>query len=219
MTTKMLFILNNFLIMSFRKQVNKYMSNRIKELRKLNKISQKELSKNLNITQQALSYYEQEKRVPNEATWQALANFFNVSVDYLKGYGYSKEHIYKLLDTMYKEDWMDETIFSAGLADKFLKDHVNNSLMINFFAKSSIEIYCENHGIRIPNKLRRNYGKYDLDFWKDNFSFIFDDTLIKRLLTTRDSYTDNEIKRLILSVIAEKNTKYTIDQTISKLKN
>lgn len=62
------------------------MSNRIKELRKLNKISQKELSKNLNITQQALSYYEQEKRVPNEPTWQALANFFNVSVDYLKGY-------------------------------------------------------------------------------------------------------------------------------------
>ena len=60
--------------------------NRIKQLRKLNKISQKELSKNLNITQQALSYYEQEKRVPNEPTWQALANFFNVSVDYLKGY-------------------------------------------------------------------------------------------------------------------------------------
>lgn len=60
--------------------------NRIKELRKLNKISQKELSKNLNITQQALSYYEQEKRVSNEPTWQALANFFNVSVPYLKGY-------------------------------------------------------------------------------------------------------------------------------------
>ncbi len=60
--------------------------NRIKELRQKNKLSQKELSKNLNITQQALSYYEQEKRVPNEATWQALANFFNVSVDYLKGY-------------------------------------------------------------------------------------------------------------------------------------
>ena len=59
--------------------------NRIKELRKLNKISQKELSKNLNITQQALSYYEQEKRVPNEPTWQALANFFNVSVPYLQG--------------------------------------------------------------------------------------------------------------------------------------
>ena len=193
--------------------------NRIKELRKKNHLTLKDMGSKLNMLDSTLSQYENEKRTPNEATWQALANFFNVSVDYLKGYGYSKEHIYKLLDTMYKEDWMDETIFSAGLADKFLKDQVNNSLMTNFFAKSSIEIYCENHGIRITNKLRRNYGKYDLDFWKDNFSFIFDDTLIKRLLTTRDSYTDNEIKRLILSVIAEKNTKYTIDQTISKLKN
>ena len=210
--------------------------NRIKELREKRSLSQrqfvtdfnkflstnKEQYKNMRgvkeITFGTASRWENNLNKPTEYMWQALANFFNVSVDYLKGYGYSKEHIYKLLDTMYKEDWMDETIFSAGLADRFLKDQVNNSLMTNFFAKSSIEIYCENHGIRIPNKLRRNYGKYDLDFWNDNFSFIFDDTLIKRLLTTRDSYTDNEIKRLILSVIAEKNTKYTIDQTISKLK-
>ncbi|MBI1700561.1 DNA-binding helix-turn-helix protein, partial [Lactobacillus crispatus] len=132
--------------------------NRIREIRENKKLSLKkttELLKSndlLTLTPDALAKYERGDRQPNEATWQALANFFNVSVDYLKGYGYSKEHIYKLLDTMYKEDWMDETIFSAGLADKFLKDHVNNSLMTNFFAKSSIEIYCENHGIRIPNK-------------------------------------------------------------------
>lgn len=60
--------------------------NRIKELRKLKKISQKVLVSNLGITQQALSNYEKEKRVPDQETWQALANFFNVSVDYLKGY-------------------------------------------------------------------------------------------------------------------------------------
>ena len=193
--------------------------NRLRELRKSAKYTLDDIEERTGINRGTYNNYESGKTTPKPKTWQALADFFNVSVDYLKGYGYSKEHIYKLLDTMYKEDWMDETIFSAGLADKFLKDQVNNSLMTNFFAKSSIEIYCENHGIRIPNKLRRNYGKYDLDFWKNNFSFIFDDTLIKRLLTTRDSYTDNEIKRLILSVIAEKNTKYTIDQTISKLKN
>ena len=47
--------------------------NRIKELRKLNKINQKDLVSNL-------------KRVPDQETWQALADFFNVSVPYLKGY-------------------------------------------------------------------------------------------------------------------------------------
>lgn len=60
--------------------------NRIKELRKLNKISQKDLVSNLGITQQALSNYEKEKRIPDQPTWQALADFFNVSVPYLKGY-------------------------------------------------------------------------------------------------------------------------------------
>ena len=60
--------------------------NRIKELRKLNKINQKDLVSNLGITQQALSNYEKEKRVPDQETWQALADFFNVSVPYLKGY-------------------------------------------------------------------------------------------------------------------------------------
>lgn len=60
--------------------------NRIKELRKLKKISQKDLVSNLGITQQALSNYEKEKRVPDQETWEALANFFNVSVPYLKGY-------------------------------------------------------------------------------------------------------------------------------------
>lgn len=40
----------------------------------------------LNMLDSTLSQYENEKRTPNEATWQALANFFNVSVDYLKGY-------------------------------------------------------------------------------------------------------------------------------------
>ena len=188
MTTKMLFILNNFLIMSFRKQVNKYMSNRIKELRKLNKISQKELSKNLNITQQALSYYEQEKRVPNEATWQALANFFNVSVDYLKGYGYSKEHIYKCLDDAYKEPYVKGYEVEPPFTSPFLS------------AKEEIEKYCEQNKISIPKDT-------DLDFWKTNFNFIFNDKSVNRLLTTKDKYSDSDIKELIINAIFWKTLK------------
>ena len=204
------------------KEVNIKM-NRIREIRENKKLSLKkttELLKSndlLTLTPDALAKYERGDRQPNEATWQALADFFNVSVDYLKGYGYSKDDIYKLLDTMYKEDWMDEKPLALGLADKILTEKISNNLIANFFAKSTIDIYCENHGIKLPISIRRNYGKYDLDFWKENFSFIFDDTLVKRLLTTRDSYTDNEIKRLILSAIAVKNTRYTIEETLNKL--
>jgi transcriptional regulator with XRE-family HTH domain len=60
--------------------------NRIKELRKKNHLTLKDMGSKLNMPDSTLSQYENEKRTPNEATWQALADFFNVSVPYLKGY-------------------------------------------------------------------------------------------------------------------------------------
>lgn len=149
------------------------MNNRIKKLRKLNKISQKNLVSNLGITQQALSNYEKEKRIPDQQTWEALANFFNVSVDYLKGYGYSKEYIYQQLDEAYKENWEDPTgqIKGGGF-------------------KKTVDAYLKQAKIKKPSNI-------DEQFWKDNFNFIFDNPNIKRLLTTKDSYSDNDIKLLL----------------------
>lgn len=62
------------------------MKNRIKKLRENKKLTLVELSKKVQIPNNTLSQYENEKRKPKLETWQALANFFNVSVEYLKGY-------------------------------------------------------------------------------------------------------------------------------------
>lgn len=158
------------------------MNNRIKELRKLNKISQKDLVSNLGITQQALSNYEKEKRIPDQPTWRALANFFNVSVDYLKGYGYSKDYIYKLLDDAYKEPYTKDYEIEPPFTNPVLS------------AKEEIEKYCEQNKIRIPKDT-------DLDFWKTNFNFIFNDKSVNRLLTTKDRYSDDDIKEIIINAI------------------
>ena len=173
MTTKMLFILNNFLIMSFRKQVNKYMSNRIKELRKLNKISQKELSKNLNITQQALSYYEQEKRVPNEPTWQALANFFNVSVDYLKG-AYSKEEIIKIVHDEYVKQRQSQDNKVYFLEVSTMNYYVIDNYLISVGA---IPFDIKKEGFLVSDEQINNFS-----FWSQSLEYIFDDLTIKWLL-------------------------------------
>lgn len=61
------------------------MKNRLKEIRQEKKLSQKDLTKKLNISQQAISLYEKGDREPKLETWQKLANFFNVSVPYLQG--------------------------------------------------------------------------------------------------------------------------------------
>ena len=156
--------------------------NRIKELRKKNHLTLKDMGSKLNMLDSTLSQYENEKRTPNEATWQALADFFNVSVDYLKGYGYSKEHIYKCLDDAYKEPYVKGYEVEPPFTSPFLS------------ARDEIKNYCKQNKISIPKDT-------DLDFWKTNFNFIFKDKSVKRLLTTKDRYSDDDIKEIIINAI------------------
>ncbi|MBD5429331.1 helix-turn-helix transcriptional regulator [Lactobacillus sp.] len=60
--------------------------NRIKELRKKENLTLKALGEALKMRDNTLSRYENEKRIPKSETWQALADFFNVSVAYLQGF-------------------------------------------------------------------------------------------------------------------------------------
>ncbi|SHH73526.1 helix-turn-helix domain-containing protein [Sporanaerobacter acetigenes] len=60
-------------------------SERLKELREEKNLLQKDLAKHLNISTSAYGYYEQGKRNPDTETIEKLADFFNVSTDYLLG--------------------------------------------------------------------------------------------------------------------------------------
>lgn len=62
-------------IMSFGKK--------LRSLREEKRLSQVELSKKLNVTSQALSQYELGKRIPDAEMIIRIADFFDVSVDYL----------------------------------------------------------------------------------------------------------------------------------------
>lgn len=157
--------------------------NRIKELRKKNHLTLKDMGSKLSMLDSTLSQYENEKRTPNEATWQVLANFFNVSVDYLKGYGYSKDYIYKLLDDAYKQDYPVTFDVEPPSGNFFIS------------SKDEIEDYCKTKKINIPEYV-------GLEFWQKYFSFIFKDKSIKRLLTTKDNYSDGDIKELIIEAIS-----------------
>ena len=58
---------------------------RLKELRKKKGISQLRLATDLNTTQNTISRYETGEREPGIAELIKLADYFNVSVDYLIG--------------------------------------------------------------------------------------------------------------------------------------
>lgn len=59
--------------------------NRIKKLREEKGIFQKDLAKLLKVSIPAINYYENEKRAMDTETASTLADYFNVSVDYLLG--------------------------------------------------------------------------------------------------------------------------------------
>ena len=158
--------------------------NRLKELRQRKNLTFKELSKKLQadgirISSDSLAKYERGEREPKIDKWQALADFFNVSVPYLQGIddkpntGYSKDYIYKQLDDAYKEDWKDPTgqIKGGGF-------------------RNTVDAYLKQAKIKKPSKI-------DNQFWKDHFNFIFDSPNIERLLTTKDKYNDDDIKLLL----------------------
>lgn len=56
---------------------------RLVELRKEKRISQSQLGEILSITQRSLSRLENGETFPDEQTLNAIADYFNVSVDYL----------------------------------------------------------------------------------------------------------------------------------------
>lgn len=153
--------------------------NRIKEVRKKKGLSLQQVADAVGVGNNTISRYETGKREPKLETWQALANFFDVTVPYLQGIddkpntGYSKDYIYKQLDDAYKEKWKDPT----------------GQIMGGGFDKT-VDAYLKQAKIKKPSNI-------DETFWKTNFNFLFDNPNIKRLLTTKDKYNDDDIKLLL----------------------
>ena len=55
----------------------------LKNIRKNRKLSQQKVAMDLNISREALSYYENGKREPSLALLVTMSQYFNVSIHYL----------------------------------------------------------------------------------------------------------------------------------------
>ncbi|MBV4439409.1 helix-turn-helix domain-containing protein [Clostridium tyrobutyricum] len=64
---------------------NNTLGNRIKSLREERSMNQLELAKILHIGNTTLSQYESDKRIPSDIVKKKIAEYFNVSLDYLMG--------------------------------------------------------------------------------------------------------------------------------------
>ncbi|MGM9571245.1 MAG: helix-turn-helix domain-containing protein [bacterium] len=60
-------------------------SKRLKQLRAKNKVSQAELARKLGMSQQAIAKWETEKATPDPEMITKIADYFNITTDYLLG--------------------------------------------------------------------------------------------------------------------------------------
>jgi len=60
-------------------------SERLKDLRLEKELSQRQLSRETGVSQNAIAHWENEKRVPNANAVIKLADYFNVTTDYILG--------------------------------------------------------------------------------------------------------------------------------------
>ena len=58
---------------------------KLKELRTEKELSQRDLAKETGLSQNAIAFWENKKRVPNANAVAALAKYFDVTTDYILG--------------------------------------------------------------------------------------------------------------------------------------
>jgi transcriptional regulator with XRE-family HTH domain len=76
----------------------------LKKLRSEKELMQKDVASALNITTSAYGFYEQGERIPNAETLEKLADYFNVSVDFLLGRTNLRNKKSELLNNKDKRD-------------------------------------------------------------------------------------------------------------------
>ncbi len=101
-------------------------SKRLKELREEKNLLQKDVAKYLNITTSAYGYYEQGKRKSDIETTKKLADFYDVSTDYLLGRTDNKEDYTKSNINLYnnKTGHLNYRELEKKVTERFLDEGI-----------------------------------------------------------------------------------------------
>lgn len=89
-----------------------------KSLRVENRYTQQELANRLGVSRSAIGMYEKGDREPDFETLEAIADFFNVDMDYLMG---RSDTIHTIAAHHDNEDWTSEELAEIEEFKKYVK--------------------------------------------------------------------------------------------------
>lgn len=82
----------------------------LKDLRKSADLTQEEFGKLIGVSRSTVGMYEQGKREPDFETMEKIADYFNVSLDYLQTGKHSKFHLSDVTDLFYGKSFYVDSI-------------------------------------------------------------------------------------------------------------
>lgn len=109
----------------------------LKKLRKENGLSQIELSKKLNVTQGTIARIEANSREPGKELTKKIAEFFNVSIDYLEGLTTTKEDDKSLVKNLLIH------LYNAGIIKDINNIDETTTDMIMGMVKKELELIAK----------------------------------------------------------------------------
>lgn len=86
---------------------------KLKQLRNSHNLTQKELGEKFNLSQRVIGYYEKNERFPDQTTLLKIAEYFDVSIDFLLGrtdYKHNHDDISKLKKDKDIEEILENTM-------------------------------------------------------------------------------------------------------------
>ena len=104
--------------------------NRLKELRKDRNLTIQQVADAIGVGRNTISRYENEKHQPRPESWKKLADYFGVSVDYLKGKDPYKIYVYY---TIYADQTFLIVAKSRKQADKMLLSEIDPAYELDDF--------------------------------------------------------------------------------------
>ena len=152
--------------------------NRIKQLRLEQHKTQKEVGEAVGLSDRAIAHYEKGIREPKLETWQKLANYFDVTVYYLQGYGLSINQAKNKVISIIHNAYFEDTELTSAV-DSYLRTISPKKKAIFPF-----DFYKDNEtDFPLTEQVKK--------FWIDNFSFIFKSEPFEDTLLNIDNYTDS----------------------------
>lgn len=152
--------------------------NRIKQLRLEQHKTQKEVGKAIGLSDRAIAHYEKGIREPKLETWIKLANYFDVTVPYLQGYGLSinqaKDKVISIIHNAYFED--TELTSAVNIYLRTISPKKKAILPFDFYKDNETDYH-------LTEQVKK--------FWIDNFSFIFKSGSFEDTLLNIDDYSDS----------------------------